>query len=457
MSLMNFLQQASRSVGQNVTGLVDLGAMAMRPFGYDTPDDQVVGSTAWAERKGFLAPADYSASGIAGQTAGGLLFPLGSAKAPQIADGVLAAQANAAAPRKLNSQAGVYLVSTPTKPNPEVGKRFEREFLGGLAEKQYFDPQRMKGGSLLIMPWDSTNRNMRVSSISDVALPNPVVTTGGQDFARDLRHIEQGIGGASNIDIAKRILDRVAVARQENLAMGGTGEVFMLPSTMGANAENFSTMPSDILTGLLDTAKLKKAEIKSIDAAIRHAKLPKMMTIDGVKQRVNTTPFTRFSGVMTEEGRQQLLSGDGLETSAGELRKVLANRLYLKSLQERLGFNQEDLVAAITDPALVGVPKGYVGNTIIKASDNGRLLPSTHPAYDTDFSGNYVGSWLNNVPVEVAMPKAFAARAARHHGKKADLRTMAIGDLEKSKSGVSEFVDDQTINSLMEYLSRSQR
>ena len=354
------------------------------------------------------------------------------------------------------SQSQVYLPNTPLKPNPVVGTRFEREFQGGLADKTPVDVESLRGSSLLVMPWDSTNRNMLVRSISDVELPAPVLTTGGQDFARDIRHIEQNIGGASNFDIAKRILDRVDVARQENLARGGTGDVYMLPSTMGQYGENFSTMPADILLGLADVGKLKKSEIKAIDQSIRSAKIPKMMTLDGRKQRVNTTPFKNFKGIMTEEGRQQLLTGEGLETSAGELRKALTNRMYLKSVQERLGFNEEDLIAAITDPALSGVQKGYVGNTIIRAADQGMMLPSTHPAYDTDFSGRYVGSLMQNIPIEAAMPKAYSARAARHAGKKADLRTMAIGDLEKSKEGVSEFVDDQTINSLMEYMLRNQ-
>jgi len=354
------------------------------------------------------------------------------------------------------SQSQVYLPNFPSKPNPVVGTRFDRFFTGGLADKTPVNAESLRGSSLLMMPWDSTSRNMMVNSVSDIQLPSGILTTGGQDFARALEHIQKNIGGASNEDIAQRILDRIIEARKENLSQGGTGQVNLLPSTMGAYGENFSTMPTDILLGLADVAKLEKLEINSIDDSIRAAKVPKTITVGGVKKRIVTTPFTKFKGIMTEEGRGQLLTGDGIDTSAGELRKALTNRMYLKNVQQRLGFNEEDLIASITDPALAGVPKGYVGNTIIRASDDGMLLPSTHPAYDTDFSGTYLGSLFQNVPVEFAMPKAYAARAARHAGKKADLRTMTIGNLEKSKREVSEFVDDQTINSLMEYLSRNQ-
>ena len=110
--LLDFLQQASRSAGQSVTGLVDLGALAMRPLGYNVPMDRVLGSTAWAERKGLLAPESQTAAGIAGQTFGGLLAPLASAKAPQIAAGLNQAGANLAAHQNLNPQAGVIKVGS---------------------------------------------------------------------------------------------------------------------------------------------------------------------------------------------------------------------------------------------------------------------------------------------------------------------------------------------------------
>lgn len=452
---LSVLQGASNSAASTVSAPVDGINWILRKAGFPVSDAPVGGSD-WLKQKGLMADPKNPTAGYIGEALGGVAPMLAAAKAPQIASAINQGFENIAAQPVLNKESGKFLISTPTKPDPRVGTRFDREYTGGLAEKTYFDPEQLRGSSLLIMPWDSTNRNMLVRSVSDVELANPVLTTGGQDFARDLKHVSAGIGGASNKDIAKRILDRARVAREENLARGGNGDVYMLPSTMGVGAENFSTMPSDILLGLLDKAKLKKSAITELDNEIRGKMIPKMMKVDGVKTRVNTVPFTGFKGLMTDEGRMQLLSGNGIDSTAGELRKALVDRLSLKKYQELLKYNHEDLVASITDPALAGVQKGYVGNTIIKATPDGKLLPSTHPAYDTDFSGQYVGSLLQNVPVEYAMPKVYAERAARHHGKKADLRNMAIGDLEKSKSGVSEFVDDQTLETLMEFMRRNQ-
>jgi hypothetical protein len=133
---MNFLQQLSRSAGQNVTGLVDLSTMALRPLGYNVPDEKVFGSTAWAEKKGLLAPADYSASGIAGQTVGALAGPLGAAKAPQIAEGLLTMQANAAAPRVLRKESGMFIGPGAKTWDAEAAKKAQTLAAKGVDPRQ---------------------------------------------------------------------------------------------------------------------------------------------------------------------------------------------------------------------------------------------------------------------------------------------------------------------------------
>ena len=349
--------------------------------------------------------------------------------------------------------AGIFLPHTPLKPNPLVGTRFEREYLGGLAEKTPVKIEDLKGSSIMLMPWDSTSRNVKIKGISDEALPTGVITHGGQDYARDLSHIEQGIGGASNLGIAKRIRDRDAQARLENLEAGGTGNVISLPTTMGAGAENFSVMPTEIYLGLLDSRSPSKAMIKDIDKSIREFKIAKG-TGD---KRVVTQPFKDFKGVMTEEGRMQLYTGEGVGSTAGELRKAFANRMSLKDNQEYFKYNLEDLTNAITDPALLGVPKGYVGNTVLKTGMEGmHLRPSVNPTYSTDFTGQYLGSLGQSVPAEVLMPKTFERLSEQYKNKKADLRNMTLGGLEKKSEGFSEFIDDAVIENYYKYLD-SQR
>jgi hypothetical protein len=341
---------------------------------------------------------------------------------------------------------GSYLPSTPLKPNPEVGTRFVREYMGGLAEKIPQKIEDLKGSSLMVMPWDSTSRNYAVKSISGEALPNTVMTHGGQDYARDLAHINQNIAGASNLGIASRIQKRDAQGRAENLAAGGTGNIIHLPITMGEGAENFSVMPTQTMLGIIDAREPSKKFIKELDNSIRQYKDP---------QR-GTNPFSDFAGVGTEEGRMQLYSGEGVKGTAGDLRKVFINRTAgLKGRQEYLGFNAEDLAAALRDPALEGVPKGYVGNTLINVGPEGmHLRPSQNPTYSTDFTGQYMGTLGNNIPVETLFPKVFPQLEQAYANQKGDLRNMAIGGLEKKKDSISELVDQQVIDNYYKYMEQ---
>jgi hypothetical protein len=342
-----------------------------------------------------------------------------------------------------------YRATTPLKPDPEVGTRFQRESVGGLAEKKPVKIEDLQGSSAMIMPWDSTSRNMRVTSVSEETLPTPVITHGGQDYARDISHIEKGVAGASNLSIAKRIRDRDTAAREENIAAGGSGKIIHLPTTMGEGAENFSVMPTQVLLGLLDKSNPTKKFAKEIDDAIKNYKVAK-----GVgESRVITQPFKNFKGVMTEEGRMQLYTGEGLGSTAGELRKAFVDRLTLKENQKALGFNSEDLAAAITDPALANVRKGYTGNTVLMTDERGmHLLPSQNPTYSTDFTGQYMGTLGQNVPVEVLFPRLFPALASEFAGKKGDIRNMVLGALEKRKTGVSELIDQQVVDNYYKYL-----
>jgi hypothetical protein len=352
------------------------------------------------------------------------------------------------------TQSQAYRQSTPLKPDPTVGTRFEREFMGGLAEKTPLKLEDYQGSSVMLMPWDSTSRNFRITGVSDEALLNPVVTHGGQDYARDLSHIQQGIAGASNLGIAKRIRDRDAIARMENIEAGGTGEILHLPITMGPGSENFSVMPTEILLNFADKANLSKSEIKDFDDSIRNFKVAKGT---GEKRKI-TQPFQGFKGIMSEEGRIQMYSGEGIDSTAGELRKAIADRFYMKNNQERFGFNAEDVSAALTDPALVGVPKGYVGNTVIMSTPEGMSLrPSLNRTYNTDFTGTYEGTLGQSIPAEVLLAERFGLLSNEFAGKKGDIRNMAIGALEKRKEGVSQIIDEPMIERYYRYLADQRR
>lgn len=70
---------------------VDLATMAMRPFGYQTPSDQVVGSSDWIASKLGAAPTG-SGTETAGRIVGGFATPSGLAKGMTMAMPFLAAK-----------------------------------------------------------------------------------------------------------------------------------------------------------------------------------------------------------------------------------------------------------------------------------------------------------------------------------------------------------------------------
>jgi hypothetical protein len=405
--------------------------------------------------RGYLGLDQPSYGGLLSQEA----YKTGQAMGymPGIGAPAGAFKAAAQAPEALGTLLGMaYRVSTPTKIDPSVGTRFERVFQGGLAEKTPVDIERLKGSSVMIMPWDSTSRNYAVSNVSDVPIASPIVTHGGQDYARDLSHIEQGIAGASNLGIAKRIAQRDAIARAENLAAGGTGQVIHLPVTMGERAEDFSVMPVNTLVGILDSVKPAKKDIAQFDEMVRNYIAPEKRS----KFKGKEAPFANFAGIMTETGRKQLLTGEGLGDTAGELRKAVMNRARMKGNQEKFGFNIEDLVNAITDPALAGVQKGYAGNTVILSPQQMRLLQSKNPTYNTDFTGQYLGTLGGSIPAELFLPKRFQEIGKEFSSKKLEpnaMRTAILGALEKRNENVSQIIDDQVIEGVKNYFDQARR
>jgi hypothetical protein len=436
----------TRGVPQQATGFVDLAALPFTMSGL-LDEKNVVGGTKYLTERGLLPPETENIGGQSAEMALSMASPAGMVKG-----GLLGLGALGMAMGKGSKVANNYLVSTPKNPNPAVGTRYETEFTGGLLDKTPVNYEDYLGSSAMIMPWDSTSRNVKIKSVSDIDLPTKSITHGGGDYARDIVHQSQTtpVAGASGREIAERIKNRETQAIKENLEAGGTGKIIHLPSTMGEFAENFSVQPTDILLGIIDKAGASKSSLKELNNSIKNYVVLNKKA-DGTMEK--TYPFKNFKGVETEAGRMQLYTGTGIDTSAGNLRKALTNRMYLKGNQETFGFNSEDLINSIVDPALKGVPKGYVGNTVIEGTPGGMVLSeSKNPTYNTDFSGGYKGTLGQSVPVEILMPKTFDKISKEFANKRGDLRTNVLGAMEKRGGNISEIIDDQVLQNLLDYL-----
>lgn len=342
--------------------------------------------------------------------------------------------------KDLAVKAAGYLLHTPQKPHPEVGSRFTRELVGDLLPKTEFDPYKHKGASILTKPWDSTNRGYDITEVSGNKLIKPVRTHGGQDFARDAANSAAGIGGASGQEIAKRILSRQQEAARAGERMGGTGDVLIMPATMGAGAENFSSMPINIMMDLMQQRELSPAMYKKLNDQVRALKDPKKGNI-----------FENFVGFDDPRVAEQMMKGGfGLGTTPGELRKGMTNRLGMVENQRLLDYNLDDLTGAITDPSLLGYGKGFAGNTVIRGNPEGKLGPSDHPDYAFTTPGSYEGSALN-MPVEFWLPDAYRNIRTELTQKRpgineSNLHNSTLGALEKRKAGFSGIINDEVID-----------
>lgn len=303
---------------------------------------------------------------------------------------------------------GSHLEHTPKNPSPEVGDRFEVEFAGGLEAKRLADIEAMKNGSILPMIWDSSSANYYVRSVSGHSFkyPKQFMTHGGDDFSRVIKNQEQGIGGASNYDVVKMIRNRVDEVRKLNLEKGGSGDVFLMTRRMspyrtgGNHPMDFSVQPTQLSLAILDNQPLMKADIARLDKSIREMPV--------TKNKVTTYPFKNFKGIMSPKGRDQLFGIGKVGTSAGNLRKAFMNRMAIKQNQKAFHFNIEDVDMALTDPALRGVPYGYMGNAIIKAPDEGiKVVKGKNASYPYDFGGKYFGTMNHNFHMRTLYGKQY--------------------------------------------------
>ena len=343
-----------------------------------------------------------------------------------------------------------YLHNTEINPNPLVGNRYKTEDLGGLSPKKWMSLDDITGASLHTKPWDQTSRNQRILGISGRPLTrDDIVTHGGQAYARDLEHMLQGVGGASEYGIAKRIQKITDNAAKEGEKMGGNGRVVMTPSTMALFSEDYTKPAFETYLDLYKQAELGDQHAKQI--------LLKLQFSDPTKLKSYTTyPFGgEIQDIKYPYQHLNNLDFNNPETLAAfsaspDMRKALIRELRTKENQKLMDYNAEDIHQAMMDPDLKGIPPGFGGNTMIEMKRNAGVMPSKNETYDTNFAGKYLGS-IGNIPSAVLLNKPYEniykELQTRHPDYDADtLHRQTMGALYTRNNGVSEVVNDEMKN-----------
>lgn len=295
------------------------------------------------------------------------------------------------------TRSNVYLPNVPSNRNPLVGTRYNTTQLPGIVPRRPVNYDEMLGGSIMTYPTDMLSRNTLVTSVSDIPLGNnSFVTPGGLMYMMDENNIAQKIGYASNPSAATAQNNRAARAIEENLALGGTGRVFMAPHTMPPGGENFSTGPTLGLLSMIDATNPSPKLLDMISDQIRQA------TVKGAKGK-----YKDFVGLNDSAAKSQLLSGQGLLAgSAGDLRKIFVDKMSNVAAEKGLGFNYQDLQRAMLDPNVMNKPSFLMGDSIYEALPSLGVRPGTHSAYGSDMPGVFFGN-TKGAPVSEFMQPVY--------------------------------------------------
>ena len=106
--LLDFLQSASNMVSSNIAGPVDLLGMGLNKIGVPV-GNAPIGGTEWMKRQGLMRDVQQGPARVLGETAGLLGPAMVTQFAPQIAKGLLQAEANAAKPAVLRKESGMFI------------------------------------------------------------------------------------------------------------------------------------------------------------------------------------------------------------------------------------------------------------------------------------------------------------------------------------------------------------
>ena len=407
---------AYRALASVVGTPVDMATMAMRPFGYRTPDEQVVGSSEYIgrqmERAGLVssarAPIQEFLASMAVPTPGGMAkggaMMAGMAMAPR-------------ASKAENIARGLYHPIGEGKKleKPVSEMQFTQEVVKDLPPRQMISPERLQGATILPATGDRTAAGRMLTEIEGVRLPTPVALEGGPDFMRT--HLPFGAAWASDKGPITGLSRRVQEA-----AGKGSGDVYMVYTPMSHVGGDFSTMMSDALLEQIKGGKITKKAKREFDAEVRKFR-------------------PEWKGVDNPQARDQL-------NANGALRHAFIDRMTLDQFKTAGFPDLPTTRAAITEQSLMDVPIHAGGFAVAKMDPTGRIItesPAPHTTYNTQLAGQYVGGFEQPIPRELLFSDFTQARRAAGTDPAGDMRSFQL-------SNPVQQVTQEWVDSLMRFM-----
>jgi len=407
---------AYRALASAVGAPVDLATMAMRPFGYKTPDTQVVGGSEWIgsqmERAGLIGSARSPIQEFLASMA--IPSPTGMAK------GGMALAGMAAVPRASKAEniaRGLYHPIGEGKKleKPVSEMQFTQEIVKDLPQRQIISPERLQGATIVPATGDRTAAGRMLTEIEGVRLPTPVALEGGPDFMRT--HLPYGTAWASDKGPITALSRRVQEA-----AGKGSGDVYMVYTPMSHVGGDFSTMMSDALLEQIKGGKITKKAKKEFDQEVRRFR-------------------PEWKGVDNPEARDQL-------NANGALRHAFIDRMTLDQFKVAGFPDLPTTRAAITEQSLMDVPIHAGGFSVAKMDPTGRIItesPVPHTTYNTQLAGQYVGGFEQPIPRELLFSDFTSARRAAGTDPAGDMRSFQLSNPVQQAS-------QQWVDNLMRFM-----
>jgi len=197
---------------------------------------------------------------------------------------------------------------------------------------------------------------------------------------------------------------------------------------MGENSENFALHNLDALLAIQRPERLDKAKMAQLTEIIQA----------GSPKYGKFPDFTGFEDPVDVLLQAQMNS---------KLRKHIAETLRKPTITNSLGLaNGLDVVAAITHPELRNLETGASGFSVGKMAPKSSLrqFESSHPTYDTDIPGSFLGRSKYPTPYEIAFPDTTAYARSQ--------MTPGVQEFNMMKMlGPRERIDQQYIDEIKMY------
>lgn len=346
------------------------------------------------------------------------------------------------AQRMAEQMTGEFVKQNPkvtTNPAGKSRKQFERERSIPL-ETRNLVPERAapdvnyedyKGYALVGVPGDPTMGGVaKRGSLEEVAQPTVELTRVG-DITPD--HPVPLFGGPRYGDEDKFWASNFSAAVPVQNSANELAKLYEAPVLgkyikMGSGSENFALHNLDALLSIQRPEKLDKAKMALLTEVIQ-AGSPKYGKFPG---------FTGFKDPADVLLQAQMDSN---------LRKHIAETLLKPTITQPLGLpNGLDVVAAITHPELRNLETGASGFSVGKMKPGAKLQrgQSSHPTYDTDIPGLFIGRSKYPTPYEIAFPDTTAYARSK--------MTPGVQEFNMMKMlGPRERIDQQYIDEIKMY------